>query len=60
MKRNHGAYTPFGEGDAPLREVLQLLSKEKWDIPVNIEFEYGGDPLVEVAKCFAFVKEALA
>jgi sugar phosphate isomerase/epimerase len=59
MKRNRGPYTPFGEGDAPLKEVLLLLSKEKWDIPVNIEFEYGGDPLVEVAKCFAFCKDAL-
>jgi sugar phosphate isomerase/epimerase len=59
MKRNQGGYTPFGAGDAPLKEVLQLLSKEKWDMPVNIEFEYGGDALVEVAKCFDFVKAAL-
>jgi len=59
MKRNHGPYTPFGQGDAPLKDVLLLLSKEKWDIPVNIEFEYTGDPLVEVAKCFEFCKEVL-
>jgi sugar phosphate isomerase/epimerase len=57
---NGGGYTPFGQGDAPLKGVLKLVQKNKWDIPVNIEFEYQGDPKVEVPKCFAFVKEALA
>ena len=55
-----GGYTPFGQGDAPLKDVLKLVQKHKWNIPVNIEFEYQGDPKVEVPKCFAFVKEALA
>ena len=53
-------YTPFGQGDAPLKEVLLLLSKEKWDIPANIEFEYPGDPMVEIPKCFQYIKDALA
>jgi sugar phosphate isomerase/epimerase len=57
---NGGGYTPFGQGDAPLKEVLKLVQKNKWDIPVNIEFEYPGDPLVEVPKCLAYVKDALA
>jgi sugar phosphate isomerase/epimerase len=57
---NGGGYTPFGQGDAPLKEVLKLVQKNKWDRPVNIEFEYQGDPLVEVPKCLTFVKEALA
>jgi sugar phosphate isomerase/epimerase len=56
---NGGGYTPFGQGDAPLKGVLKLVQKNKWDIPVNIEFEYQGDPKVEVPKCFTFVKEAL-
>ena len=50
---------PWGEGDTPIKEVLQLLSREKWDIPANIEFEYAGDPLIEVPKCFQFCKTAL-
>ena len=54
------ANVPWGEGDTPIREVLQLLSREKWDIPANIEFEYAGNPLVEVPKCFQFCKTALA
>jgi len=57
---NGGGYTPFGQGDAPLKDVLKVVQKNKWNIPVNIEFEYQGDPKVEVPKCFAFVKEALA
>ena len=57
---NGGGYTPFGQGDAPLKAVLKLVQKNKWDIPVNIEFEYQGDPLVEVPKCLTYVKEALA
>lgn len=57
---NGGGYTPFGQGDAPLKEVLKLVQKNKWDIPVNIEFEYPGNPLAEVPKCLAYVKDALA
>jgi sugar phosphate isomerase/epimerase len=57
---NGGGYTPFGQGDAPLKAVLKLVQKNKWDMPVNIEFEYPGDPLVEVPKCLTYVKEALA
>jgi sugar phosphate isomerase/epimerase len=56
---NGGGYTPFGQGDAPLKEVLKLVQTNKWDIPVNIEFEYPGDPLVEVPKCLAYVKDSL-
>jgi sugar phosphate isomerase/epimerase len=59
-RKNHGANVPFGEGDTPIKEVLQLLKKNRYDIPANIEFEYDGDPLVEVPKCFAYCKAALA
>jgi len=62
MKRNAGPYTAFGEGDAPIKDVLQLLSKNKWDIPANIEYEYG-DPdgtMAAMQKCFAYCKNALA
>ena len=39
---NGGGYTPCGQGDAPIKEVLKLVQKNKWDIPANIEFEYHG------------------
>lgn len=60
-KRDHGANVPWGTGDTPIREVLQLLKRKKYDIPVNIEYEYRGDDAVaEVRKCFQFIKDALA
>ena len=57
---NGGANLPWGQGDTPIAGVLQLLSREKWDIPANIEFEYPGDPLIELPKCLAFCQRALA
>lgn len=51
---------PFGQGDTNIKGVLQLLKKEKWDLPSNIEFEYPGDPLVEMPKCLQYIKDALA
>ena len=57
---NGAANVAWGQGDTPIAQVLQLLSREKWDIPANIEFEYEGDPMVEVPKCFAFCRRALA
>lgn len=55
-----GGNVAWGEGDTPIREVLQLLKREKWDIPANIEFEYAGDPLVEVPRCLQYCRSALA
>jgi len=60
MKKDHGGYTPFGQGDAPIKAVLQLMRKEKYPFPGNIEYEYKGesDPATEVAKCFEYCKAA--
>src|SRR6266850_1621311 len=57
---NGGGNTPWGQGDTPIKDVLKLLQKNKWDLPANIEFEYTGDPLAEVPKCLQYCKEALA
>ena len=61
-RRNQGDNVPWGEGDTPIREVLQLLKKEKWPIRAYIEYEYRGQgsPIDEVKKCYAFAKEALS
>jgi sugar phosphate isomerase/epimerase len=54
---------PWGEGDTPIKAVLQLLKKEKYDIPANIEYEYNAhataDTVTEVARCFEYAKKAL-
>lgn len=61
-KRNQGDYVPWGEGDAPIRAVLQLLKREKWPIRAYVEYEYRGPgtPVEEVKKCLAFAKDALS
>jgi len=59
-KKDQGANVVWGEGDTPIRQVLQLLRTKKYDIPANIEYEYQGtDVVAEVRKCFEFCKTAL-
>ena len=60
-KKDQGENVPWGQGDTPIKEVLQLVKKNKYDIPVNIEYEYRGEnPVAEVKKCHDFIKAALA
>ncbi len=60
-KKNQGANMPFGEGDTPIKAVLELMSKKKYKFPANIEYEYkGADTVVEVRKCLEFCKKQLA
>src|SRR2546425_6956137 len=63
-KKNQGPNVPWGEGDTPIKEVLQLMKKEKYTFPANIEFEYqipeGLDLLTEMSKCVQYCKNTLA
>jgi sugar phosphate isomerase/epimerase len=60
-KKNQGDNMPFGQGDTPIKEVLNLLKQRKWGIPANIEYEYkGADTVAEVRKCFEYCKAAVA
>jgi len=63
-KKNQGPNTIFGQGDTPIKDVLQLVSKEKYKFPCNIEFEYGvpqgSDVMTEMKKCIQYCKDALA
>jgi len=53
----------WGTGDTPIKEILQLVSKNKWKIPASIELEYdvpeGSDAVKEVRKCVEFCRAAL-
>jgi sugar phosphate isomerase/epimerase len=61
-KKNQGDNTPWGQGETPIREVVQLLKRERWPIPADIEYEYRGEGTSpqEVRKCFEYAKQALA
>ncbi len=62
-KTNNGANVPFGQGDTPIKEVLQLIRDNKWPIQATIEFEYpvppGSDRMAEIAKCVQYCRDAL-
>jgi sugar phosphate isomerase/epimerase len=58
---NGQANVPFGQGDTPIKEVLQLLKANKWDIAANVEFEYmPNEPMTEMPKCLEYIRQALA
>jgi sugar phosphate isomerase/epimerase len=61
-KKNQGDNVPWGTGDTPIREVLQLLKREKWPIRAYVEYEHKGSAgaVEEVKACYTFAKQALA
>jgi sugar phosphate isomerase/epimerase len=54
---------PWGTGETPINEILQLVKKNKWNIPASIELEYnvpdGSDAVKEVRKCVEYCRAAL-
>ncbi len=62
-KVNNGPNTPFGQGDTPIRDVLQLIRDNKWNIQATIEFEYpipdGSNRMTELQKCVDYCRSAL-
>lgn len=62
-KKNGAKNLPWGEGDTPIVEVLQLLRDKKYKIPVSIELEYkipaDSDAVQEVRRCATFARKAL-
>jgi sugar phosphate isomerase/epimerase len=54
---------PWGTGETPIRDILQLVKKNKWKIPATIELEYdipeGSDAVKEVRTCLEYCRRAL-
>jgi sugar phosphate isomerase/epimerase len=61
-KKNQGENMPWGQGETPIREVLQLLKQNKYPIAAFLEYEYkgAGTPVDEVKRGLEFVRAALA
>jgi sugar phosphate isomerase/epimerase len=61
---NGAANLAWGQGETPIKDILQLMRQEKYKFPASIELEYeipeGSDAVVEVSKCVQFCKNALA
>jgi len=62
-KLNNGPNVPFGQGDTPIKEVLQLMRDNKWRFQAIIEFEYpvpeGSDLNKELARSLQYCKDVL-
>ncbi|MDH5400627.1 MAG: sugar phosphate isomerase/epimerase [Cyclobacteriaceae bacterium] len=62
-KKDNGDNLPWGEGDTPIVEILQLMQKEKYKFMATIELEYkipeGSDAVKEVGKCVDYCRNAL-
>ena len=54
---------PWGTGETPIKEILQLVKKNKWRIPASIELEYnipeGSDAVKEVRTCVDYCRRVL-
>jgi sugar phosphate isomerase/epimerase len=53
----------WGTGETPIKDILQMVSRNKWKIPASIELEYdipeGSDAVKEVRKCMDYCRAAL-
>jgi len=62
-KANNGPNMPFGQGDTPIKEILQMMKKEKYKFQATIEMEYpvpeGSTLLDEISKCVQFCRNIL-
>jgi sugar phosphate isomerase/epimerase len=54
---------PWGTGETPIKQILQMVKKNKWKIPGSIELEYnvpeGSDAVQETRKCVEYCRTAL-
>jgi sugar phosphate isomerase/epimerase len=64
LPQNCALNLPFGQGQTPIRDILQLIKKNQWKFPASIELEYaipqGSDAVQEVRKCVEYCRQALA
>jgi len=60
---NGGENTPFGQGDTPIRQILQAIRDNKWNIRPIIEFEYkvpeGSTRVAEIKKSLDYCRASL-
>ncbi len=54
---------PWGKGETPINEILQLVKTRRWRMPASIELEYeipsGSNAVAEVRRCLDYCRQAL-
>ncbi|MEO8071179.1 MAG: TIM barrel protein [Acidobacteriota bacterium] len=62
-KMHNGPNMPFGQGDTPIKAVLQAIRDKKWPIAAVIEYEYpvpeGSTVLAELKRSVAYCRDCL-
>ena len=59
-ERGQRGKAPWATGEVPIKEVLQLLKREKYPMVADIEYDDGAaDPGNEAKKCFAYCRSAV-
>jgi hypothetical protein len=63
-KTKAGVSMPWGQGDARIKDILQLIRNKKYPIRCYIDCDYataeGSTRVADVKRCFEFAKAALA
>lgn len=63
-KTKAGVSMPWGQGDARIKDILQLIRDKKYPIRCYIDCDYataeGSTRVADVKRCFEFAKAALA
>lgn len=63
-KTQEGPSMPWGQGDTPIKPVLQYLKSINFPGVVEVEYDYpipdGSNSIIEVKKCVQYMKDALA
>jgi sugar phosphate isomerase/epimerase len=61
-RKDNGRSTPFGEGDAPIIELLRMIRDNQWPIVALLEFEHGTtrNGVDEVNVVMDYCRKALA
>lgn len=63
-QKNNGHEVPFGQGDTPIKAVVNLLKDKRYPIVGMIELEYrppaGSNTALEVKKCLDYCRQAMA
>lgn len=55
---------PWGQGDTPLTQALNLMREQKYNFPATVELEYkipeGSNAVAEVKKCVEYCRKILS
>jgi sugar phosphate isomerase/epimerase len=60
-RRKDRTSVPWGEGDTPVKQILQLIRDKQYPIRCYVDCDYksNGDRAAEVKRCFEYAKAAL-